>query len=330
MTTINTGIIGCGFMGKIHAENIIKIPHAKLTAVCKFRSPSAREFARKYDAALFSSPDQLFKDANIHAVIISVPTPFHCELTIQALTHGKHVFLEKPIAGTLKEAEEILRTHEESKNILMVGHVLRFFQEYVHIKNLMDSGRAGKIGTARTARRARFPQGSHNWYANRRMSGGVLLDMMIHDFDFLRWCFGEVKEVYARSISPDVVQQTDFAVAMLQFNSGVIAHCEGSWAYEGEFHSTFEAAGDMGLITYNSLETSPIQAAYKHDQVRAKVALPKSPLKHSPYLLELKHFFECIPEGKVPSIKVSEAVEAIRISLSAIQSAKSGKPVILH
>ena len=135
--------------------------------------------------------------------------------------------IEKPIARTIEDAREILDAFSGEGPRLFVGHVVRFFPEYVRIKNKIDAGELGTIGVVRTSRRSPFLTGWNDWYADWRVSGGVLVDLLIHDFDFLRWALGNVERVYACSVLGGEYNRRDYALVTLRFESSAIAHVEG-------------------------------------------------------------------------------------------------------
>jgi predicted dehydrogenase len=211
----------------------------------------------------------------------------------------------------------------------MVGHVLRYFPEYRKAKELVDKGKVGRPAVVRCTRGGSFPRASQDWYAKYEMSGGLILDMIIHDFDFLRWCFGPVERVYAKGLLMKKLDHIDYALVTLRFKNGVIAHVEGSWAHPGGFGTKLEIAGDKGLIQFDSIQDAPLNLKVKDAKTGAGVAVPESPLKESPYTLELKHFVNCVQNNKEPEITGDDALAALEVSLAAIESIKSGEVVTL-
>jgi len=345
---LRVGIVGSGTMGQIHAENFSRIPDVKVTAIYCKRPDSAagRAFgppedsvgppvwaarrAEKYVVKLFNRSEDLFDHDEVDAVVICTPTPSHAEYAIGALKAGKHVFLEKPMARSLEEGQRILEAASGAKGKFMVGHVVRFCHEYCHARRLLEDGVIGRVGVVRTARRGRFPMGFGDWYADPVQSGGVILDMLIHDLDYLRWCFGPVKRVYAKNLLHRIGDHVDYGLVVMRFRNGIIAHLEASWAYEGDFHTAFEFSGTKGLIHFHSLETAPLTLFLKQGPAsRERVAVPRPPLNESPYLLEVQHFVECIRKDRRPAIGAKEGYEALRLALAALQSARTGEPVEL-
>ena len=177
-----------------------------------------------------------------------------------------------------------------------------------------------------------MPRAWEDWYADFSRSGGTILDLIIHDFDWLRWTFGEVERVYARGLSDTQLPAFDYSLVTLRFKSGVIGHVEGTWADPGGFKVTLEIAGDGGLLEYNANQPTgaPFKAALAApDGPQVGVALPESPTGNNPYQLELAHFLDCLERGITPCILPQDGREAVRIALAAIESIETGKPVHL-
>jgi UDP-N-acetylglucosamine 3-dehydrogenase len=156
------------------------------------------------------------------------------------------------------------------------------------------------------------------------------VDMIIHDFDFLRWCFGEVERVYAKSQLGRDQSRMDHALVSLRFKNGVIAHTAGTWAYPNGFRTELEIAGSEGIIHHNSEEATPIFASLRSSRSGGGgVAVPESPLTKGPYYLELEHFIDCIQNGTKPIVTAEDAYKALEISLAALQSVQTGQPVYI-
>lgn len=327
---IEVVIAGAGTMGRMHALAYASMDDVRLAGVIDQDGERAGRLAAETGAAAYSSMQQaLDARPGVSVIDVCLPTPLHHDYVLQAAAYGKHVICEKPLVGNLKEAENIVNICNNAGVALFVGHVVRFFPEYTEAKKRIDNGDVGKVGMARLSRIGPFPKGSGNWYADKEKSGGVLLDLVIHDFDFLRWCFGEVERVYAKTVALQEGDQADYALVSLRFCSGVIAHVEGSWSHD-KFSTKFEIAGDGGLVHHDSTASSPLRLYQRGAGADGPgVAVPLSPLRASPYERELAHFMDCIRTGKTPIVTAVDACRALEISLAAIESAKTGKPVQL-
>ena len=323
---MRVGVIGAGFIGAIHLDAYASMPVVEVVGVADARPEIAAAGAAVTGARAYSSYEELVAAEDIEVVDVCLPTAYHRELALRAARAGKHVILEKPIARTLEDAEAILEAFSGTDNRLFVGHVVRFFPEYMRIKAMMDAGDLGTVGVARTSRRSPFLTGWNDWYADWRMSGGVLLDLVIHDFDFLRWTLGEVERVYARGVLGREYNRLDYALVTLRFTNGAIAHVEGQWGYPGPFNYSIEVAGSRALVTADSSESESIQL------LGGAVGSGESPdvlTGKSPFQTELEHFIRCITTGTEPVVEPTDAYEALRIGLAATESVLTGKPVTL-
>jgi len=325
-------VIGAGTMGRAHASAYAVMPGVKLVGIADIQADKASGLAAKWSTRAFPSFEEAVQElglAGIDVIDICLPTPLHKELVVKSADAGKHVICEKPIARSAEDAAFMIRYCREKGVRLFVGHVLRFFPEYVKAKALLDQGSIGKPAVIRAGRGGGYPIGWNDWYSDFGTSGGVTLDVMIHDFDYLRWCFGEVERVYAKGLHGRHQAQLDYALVTLRFRSGVIAHVEGTWAHEG-FSMYFEMAGTTGVIDYDSRTDTPIvYKSRRQSETVPGVIVPESPLAQSPYYRELAHFMSCIQDGSEPLVTAEDALEALRISLAALSSMSSGQPVLL-
>jgi UDP-N-acetylglucosamine 3-dehydrogenase len=272
----------------------------------------------------YASYEDLVAVEDVEVVDVCLPTAFHRDLAVRAAGEGRHVILEKPIARTMEDAQQILDAFSGDGPRLFVGHVVRFFPEYVGIKQKFDAGDLGTVGVIRTSRRSPFLLGWNDWYADWRVSGGVLLDLVIHDFDYLRWILGEVERVYARGMLGREYNRLDYVLATLRFESGAIAHVEGHWGYPGPFNYSIEVAGSEALVTVNSTEPAALRMIGGTPE-----EIPNLASGTSPYEKELEHFIHCIATGEEPIVQAQDACEALRIGLAATESVLTGEPVTL-
>lgn len=327
---LKIGIIGAGTMGSMHADCYSEIPNAEVVAVADSRLEAAKNIADKHSAQAFTSGDEVMAMADVDIVDICLPTPFHKENVLKVAAVGKHVFCEKPISRNMADGREMVAACRDAGVKFMVGHVLRYFHEYAAAKKLIDSGAVGKPGMVRTTRAAGHPQGWSNWYANMQMAGGVVLDMIIHDFDFLRWCLGEVERIYAKGLAYSGIPEIDYALVTIKFKSGAIAHVEGSWAHPPGFFVKLEVAGDGGMFQFDSRTASPLIVSKKVSEgADGGVEVPQNPVNVSPYTMELAHFVQCVAEDKEPEVTGEEALSALEIALGTLESIKTGMPVQL-
>jgi UDP-N-acetylglucosamine 3-dehydrogenase len=321
---MRVGLVGAGFMGGVHLDAYAGIPGVEVVGVADARIKAAVAGAEIVGARPYASYEELVSAEDVEVVDVCLPTAFHRDLALRAAGEGRHVILEKPIARTMEDAQQILDAFSGDGPRLFVGHVVRFFPEYVGIKHKIEAGDLGTIGVVRTSRRSPFLLGWNDWYADWRVSGGVLLDLVIHDFDYLRWTLGEVERVYARGLLGREYNRLDYVLATLRFESGAIAHVEGHWGYPGPFNYSIEVAGSDALLTVDSTEPASLQLIGGDPE-----EIPDLASGESPYTKELEHFIHCIATGEEPIVQAKDAREALRIGLAATQSVLTGEPITL-
>ncbi|MFP8956612.1 Gfo/Idh/MocA family protein [Natrialbaceae archaeon A-CW3] len=320
---VRIGIVGSGFMAETHANAYESIDDATIVAVA---SPNtADEFVDDagLDATTYSSADELLEDAAIDAIDICSPTPTHRPIVEQAAERGVDAFCEKPIAGSLEDARAIATVVEEHEISLMVGHVLRFFPQYERIRQVVDDGGIGDPGVARARRLSPFPSWGHeNWYADRDRSGGVLVDLAIHDLDYLRWVLGDVERVFARR---SVWDGGEHAHVTLRFEDGAVGYVEASWGLpeSQELTHSLELAGDDGLLEYDGDDTAVTT-------MTADGTDDASPVDAGGYQRELEAFVKSVRNGTEPPVTVEDAIETLRLSIAANRSAAEGRPVAVE
>jgi len=316
-------------MGSLHAGHYDALPDSRVAAVLDVRPDAARVLAEVYSATAYGDIEEMLADGSIDIVSITTPTPYHKECVLKAAAAGKHVFCEKPIATTLEDGLEMTDACRRAGVVFMVGHVLRYFPEYASAKRLIEDGAVGKVGMVRTSRGGSFPQSAGDWYADKVKSGGVTMDTLIHDFDWLRWSLGEVVRVYGKGLLERAAEHKDYALITLRFASGAVAHVEGTWMRPDGFKTSLEIAGSKGLIAFNNEDSAPIKLAFAGSDGAGVEAVPQSPLsaEDDPYRLELADFLTAIKSGGESPISGEDAVEALKISLAALESITTGQPV---
>lgn len=327
---LKVAIVGCGTMGGVHGRSYMNIKNAKVVAVCDINEDKGSQIAKLHNAKNYNSYDEMLNNEDIDIVDICVPTYMHREFAEKALKMKKHVFCEKPIALNIKDAEFMVRLAEEMGVKFSVGHVVRFFPAYTKAIEAIDSKKIGTPKLIRTTRTGAYPSWNwNNWYSNYDLSGGPILDLVIHDLDWIRHNFGEVERVYAKSFNGKV-EGKDHCLITLKLKNGSIAHVEGSWAFPqgATFGTTFEVIGTKGQVEFDSRRTSSIKKQTNDGSYNMSLGTPLS-YWDEPYTKEIQCFIDCIIEDKAPYVTGKDAIEAVRISLAAIKSSKEGKSVTI-
>lgn len=319
-------------MGKTHAAGWAETP-VEIAGFTAETQPEADALAGQYHAKVYASLQEMLSQVDV--VDICSPTHLHYEMALEAAAAGKHIVCEKPLARTAHEAREIVNACREAGVQLLVAHVVRFFPEYVLARAAVVDGQIGRPAVIRLHRgsyRPKKPAG--NWFLDEGKSGGILMDLMIHDYDYACWVAGEVDSVSARRVTgyhPDA--PVDYGLVILSHRSGALSHISGAWAYPPPtFRTHLEIAGDRGLIEFDSDGTAPIQnLILKTGGADAPdVALPSSPVSESPYTTQIKEFYHALADGITPRISASDGMLAVQIADAALQSAHSGMPVQLQ
>ena len=324
-TPVSVLIAGAGTMAELHARALGEIAGVRISGIVNDRPASARRLAKTFGTQAFRDLRQALRAGRPDAIFVCLPTPLHRGAVIEAARAGLHVFCEKPVARSVRDAEAMIESCDKENVLFMVGHVLRFFPEYAKLHDLVVGGEVGKPAMARLARGGAAPRGARDWYARAGQSGGVLLDLVIHDFDWLRWTFGPVARVHARHTALRRGELASYALAVLRHANGAISHVEGSWGHELPFRTRVEIAGDKGALEYDSsrpvLELHQVQGR----SARAGVVVPESPVRVSPYRLQDEHFIDCVRRHAAPIPAPADALEALRISLACLSSARTGE-----
>lgn len=318
-------VIGAGGMGAIQARAYAGLPDATVGWIADQDLARAETVAAELGAR--ATTDNATAIADVDAVIVAVPTPFHRPVTELAAAHGKHVFCEKPIARTIDDAEAMIAACDRAGVRLMIGHVVRFFPEFVKIHEMLQDGSLGKIGLVRASRVNAHPPDDRGWYRDLATSGGLIVDLMIHDFDTLCWYFGDVERVFAHGLSYTPHQPTsDYCLAVLRFANGVIAHVEGSWAH-GSWRTSMETAGEHGIVRHSGEEAAPIRLERPGSITQESLITRYWAADESPYQAELRHFFACLAEGTPLATDGRAGVQALEVALAVLASVRTGRPI---
>jgi|GEM_PF-1479284 len=325
---MKVGIAGTGLMGETHAGCYTKLEDVELYAVAEQNPEKQNKFRELYPSIkIYNDFSEMVDDRNIDIIDICLPTPLHKTAAIMALSKNKNVLLEKPIALTIEEAEEIKQAADKSKGRFMIAHVLRFWPEYTAIRDtLRNEMKDEQVKSVYAARFNELPLWSENtWIMNEEKSGGIILDLMIHDIDFICWSFGRVKKVYAHSI----LNKSNYAVqvmAVLEMENGVKAYIDGGY---------LNPAG-AGLITQLRVYTSNSLIEMYPDNIitiKAKDTKAKElPVaKGDGYLEEIKYFINCIRNNNdIATITTEDAIQSLKVCLALRTSFKEQRLVTVN
>jgi predicted dehydrogenase len=313
-------------MGNVHARQYRKRSDVELF-LYDHTPARAQKFSDTWQVEALDSFEALA--ARVDVLDICLPTPVHLEIGLKAVAAGKPIFMEKPLARTLAEGVQLANAATKAGVLLTPGHVVRFFPEYAAAKSMVASGRLGKPAAARARRGGGAPSGDQGWFMDHTKSGGILLDLSIHDFDWLRWTLGEVSFLTSRSLGINQMSGPDYALTTMTFDNGCVAHVEGTWMDPGGFRTTFEICGSEGMIQHDSrtnqaLRTTVAQAPGEGAPLPAYEGnLGPS---DDPYYKEIDAFLSAV-SGATPAVTAVDGLKALSIADAAIESAKTGKTV---
>ena len=326
---MNLAIIGCNSMGSLHAE-MATAAGFKVIACCDKDPGTAAALAKAHTAEAFTDSDAVLAREDVQVVCIATPTPSHRPLVEAAAAAGKHIFCEKPFARTSEDAKAAMDVAKQAGVKLFIGHVVRYFQEFDAMKAQVEAGKIGKAGFAKLYRGGICPVGAGNWFRDFGQSGGVTFDCSIHDFDWLRYVFGDVKRVYSQNVPRTSPAPMDYSMTTLRMKNGFMAHVIGTWAHPEGFRVKAEICGSDGMLQFDSADT-PIEFMPRKTTASEEqsVIVPGSPVDVSPYQLEWEDFLRWLEKKGKPRVRPKDGVEAVRIAEAALESAKTGKAVNL-
>lgn len=314
---MRVGLVGAGGIAHAHAP-----AWAELGAdVLVFSADGAEDLVTAYGGEVVPSYEALLERVDV--VDVLTPTPTHHAYALQALEAGKHVVCEKPLARTGADADDLVRASARTGGHLFPAHVVRYFPEYVALRDAVVAGRIGRPAVLRFSRAGVFPSWSA-WFGDTAQSGGVIMDQMIHDLDVARWIAGEVTEVQA-TLSAAGQRQT--AHVVMTHADGAISHVNGVWGPPHlTFRTGFHVAGDAGVLRFDSaaapglrldLGPAPTGGQTRPDPVGGE----------SPYLTELREFSEALAGGPAPRVSAVDGAIAVELAEAALASLRAGGPV---
>ncbi|MEM0382650.1 MAG: Gfo/Idh/MocA family oxidoreductase [Nitrososphaerota archaeon] len=325
-------VIGLGWFGEKHVHVLSELPNVEVVAVCSRTESRAREVANKYGAKRwYTDWNKVVKDPEVEAVSVVTHVPEHKEPTILAAEAGKHVLVEKPIAGNLKDADEMIASTEKNKVHFMVGHILRFESRYAQAKSIIERGDIGKVVSI---------------YARRNIPGGfaaphlrygspILLDA-IHDTDLMLWYLRDsVKSVYATWINTRGSPNPEVTWSVYNFSAGTKGVCESLWLLPDNtafaIDAKMEILGSEGAVYIDcgdsGLEVNDKRGVKRHDTIHWPIVHGEvtGALKE-----EISYFVKCVLSDEKPRIVTPiEARHALEVVLAAEESARTGKIITI-
>ncbi len=332
MVTINLGVIGLGRMGRINSRHLLRhTGGARLAAVSTRHPETAAQFLGQVGSTkIYPDYHDLLADPVIDGVLVVTHTHSHHDMVLAAAEAGKAIFCEKPIALTLAETDSMLAAVEKARVLFQVGFMRRFDKGIAAAKQKIE---AGEIGTPIVAQAiSRDPNCPEPDWAAPANSGGMILDLAIHDFDMLRWLMGdEVARVYAEGgnlTCPELIQVDDIdtVIINLRFANGGLGYVEAGRNCRYGYDIRCEIRGTEGTLKIGYLQDTPVLTLTPQGVTHDTVAWFEERFTPA-YHAQLDHFIECIRHEKTPLAGAADARIALQISLAATQSQQQGSPV---
>jgi scyllo-inositol 2-dehydrogenase (NAD+) len=330
-TKLNVGLIGLGRLGRIYARDLsTRIACTRLVAVADVDRTAVDEITGEFDVPFSTTnANDLISHPSVDAVVIVTPTSTHQAVTEAAAASGKAVFCEKPLSISLDEASAIKHAVERSGIFFQMGFMRRFDRGFAAAKQRLDEGAIGEAVVFKSTSRDPFRPSVE--YADPRSSGGMILDMGIHDFDLARWFMGEVATVQAIGgvlAYPElgVVGDIDNAIVSLVFASGRLGVVDltrnGIYGYD----IITELLGTQGTLRVGYIRETPLLIMTKGVVAHDTVPYFMERFAQA-YTAQLENFAQNVLQGGRPPITVDDGVQALRIAVAATRAQHTGQRV---
>ena len=330
---LNIGLIGLGRLGRVYARDLAtRIACTRLTAVADVSRAAVDAVTKEFDVpGGYTNVDEVIADPAVDAVVIVTPTSTHAAVTAAAAAAGKPVFCEKPLSITMAEAAAMRKVVNDTGVFFQLGFMRRFDRGYAAAKEQLGAGAIGNAVVFKSTSRDPYPPSVE--YANPASSGGLIIDMGIHDIDLARWFMGEVESVQAIGgvlAYPELgaVGDIDNAVISLVFESGRLGVIDltrnGIYGYD----ITSELLGTQGTLRIGYLRETPLLVMTKQGVSHDTVPYFMERFRDA-YTAQLENFAQNVLHRRTPPITVDDGVEALRVAVAATRARETGQRVAL-
>lgn len=329
------GIIGAGRMAYWHLRGYKKNKDVEVIGIAGRTQSNIETLQRKFKIPYsYNDYREMLERHTLDAVNVTTPTYTHCPIVIESLESGCHVLCEKPMAMTLEEADRMIKAERGAGKIFMIGFSQRFYKEFVHMKEIVDQGKLGKIKIAWFRRGINMPP--QKWYSEKGKSCGVTCEVAIHAIDWLRWIMNsKVVQVSAELTEHNIYPGIDDNMWMiLKFENGALGIVGASYTFPF-LKRDIGVIGDKMALTIE--RSKMIVEKYGHYSlsrlamkfIKYSFIIPYW-LFYNPFERELEHFIKCIRTGVSPAVSSEDGKVSLEIALKAIESAHSGKKIQLY
>lgn len=313
---LKVGIVGFGFMGRMHFRHWKMLPDVQIVAICD-ANPNIEEDTKKAvgnikgaegeidltGIELFRDLDAMIAKAKPDAISLTLPTYLHADCTEKALTQGVHVLCEKPMALTVADCDRMVTAARKSGKILQIGHCVRFWPEYAKAKEIVDSGQYGRVVAAMFQRLGSAPGWSvDNWFLDEKRSGGVALDLHIHDTDYVQYLFGMPRGVCSHGVKAPGGHLVHI-VTTYDYGDDHLVIAEGGWGMTPGFgfEMSFNLVLEKATIVYDLTRTPNFRVC----PAAGGAFTPEVPGGDG-YVREIEHFALTVRGKPVPEILTLE------------------------
>lgn len=334
MEKLRIGVIGAGRIGKLHVENMIRMPGLEVAAVSDLMlNDSLREWAAEIGIpSVTADYREIVQDSGIDAVFVCSSTNTHVQVIIEAAQAGKHIFCEKPLSFEPEQTRQALQAVEAAGVQLQVGFNRRFDHNFRRVKEMVEEGQVGIPHLIKITSRDPYPPSPE--YI--QVSGGLFMDMAIHDFDMARYLAGsEVVEVYAKGavlVDPVIGElgDIDTAVVTLTFANGSLGIIDNSRKAVYGYDQRVEVFGSGGCATVRNDYPNSAELVTEAGVRSDKPLLFFLERYQQAYIEEVKQFADCVRSGRPVSVNGKDGLQAELIAHAAKRSLREGKPVRLE
>ncbi|MCJ7842287.1 inositol 2-dehydrogenase [Lederbergia sp. NSJ-179] len=330
--TLTIGVIGAGRIGQLHVENLSKIPFVRVKSVADISISHLKEWAHPYQVEeLTTDYHRLLQDPEIQAVFICTPTPTHTTIIKEAAAAKKHVFCEKPISFSAEETKQALEAADQAGVYLQIGFNRRFDPNFKRLRQLVKNGEVGKPHIIKITSRDPAPP-SKDYILE---SGGLFMDMMIHDFDMARHLVGSeiecVSAVGAVMVDPIIgdLGDIDTAIVTLTFENGTLCVIDNSRQAVYGYDQRVEIFGEKGMACADNNRATTVELSRADGVVKDKPLYFFLERYTEAYIEEVKEFIHVCEHGKEVPCSGHDSFMAETIARAAKESLLKGQPVRL-
>ena len=338
---LRVGIAGFGFMGRKHYECWKALEDVEVVTVCdtnpnivedlKTTVGNIEEVQTQIDFSsfpIYTDFDKMLKDAKLDAVSITLPTYLHADYSIKALSAGINVLCEKPMALNAEDCKRMIIEAQRSGKILQIGHCIRFWPEYAKAKEIINSGEYGRVIAATFQRLGAAPMWSReNWLMDEERSGGMAIDLHIHDTDFVQYLFGMPRAVCSFGTKDDDGRLIHLVTQYLYDDDKVVT-AEGSWGMTPTFgfEMSFNIVMTDATLTYDITR----ETAFKVCPVDGQAISPELE-KGDGWSLQIAHFAKSLRGEKIePVTTLEQSLNSVKIVEAEKESVRTGQKVPIH